>query len=1259
MSKINQIQRAILEMGAGDFQKLADAYLVSKGYKLFSSSGSVIAANKSRPGTPDTLFKTSNGKYILAEYTTQSTELLKKLKGDLNKCLDIDKTGIPIDKIEGVVFCFTKNLNAGEEKELAEICHKKGINLELFGIDAIAFDLYLKYPGLAREFLGIEIDTGQIVPPEKFISLYQNNKLTTPLDINFHFREKELKSLLEALEKEKLVILTGHAGVGKTRLALEVCQRFNETHSEYKVLCTFGRNRDLWEDLQVYFSKPGNFLILVDDANRVSRFEYIVDLLVHQREDQQIKVIATVRDYALSKIREEAQPLEGFEKRLTPFHAKQLKELIIKEFNIRNFFYLDRIVDIAGGNPRLAVMAATVVKKQGSLGSISDASSLYDIYFSSIHEDIKKAGTDLKSTELLKVASIISFFKTVDRTNVEMMRAIEDAFKFSPEAFWDVANRLHDLEIVDIYENEVVKLSDQVLGTYLFYLAVFKEKVLDFGVLLRHFFPKLRHRIVDSVNPVFNTFDSERIINVIRFHVEQLWVELKEAGNEEGLLHLLDVFGFTKRTDTLLWVRKLIDELEPEPIEITQISFEKVSGTIPSPSILSILRLFAFVTEDEARIAIELLLDYMAKRPLQIPLILQVLTDDYGFRPDSYLRQFKIQHTVVDLLWSRANDGNPLFSRVFLSVANNYLSTHFENIESKDAHTTQIIRFDIPITPELTDLRTFIWKGLINLFGRPHLKKDVLNVIHNYATSPLKVTNGNIVKADAKHVLPFLQTILNPNDYRHCLLMHNYLNLLKKHNIEFPKNLMEKYNNETYRLSKILLPEWSERQKMELSYNEYERYKQERLAKYTQNYTFDEYIYFFKHCLKIKNALDSQHNEYQLQQSVTNALLALAKRAPTLYAKVLEYYLNLGDPLQIPGNELVQKLIEHFAFNEALQFLTDIKFKTKQRWLFHLHEVLPKDVVTKKQLNHLYDLYREAELDYIPTHMDFLLKYLPLDSQIVAKVTSIILQKAKHGQNAAYILATLFISNTEITKQLPELFAEKIDLLKQAYLHVENALNNIDYDGKVFSLILDLDPNFIIEYISWKYSNAENGWLSGHDEHRNYSFLWLRSDYRKIMNKIINTILSHEHDFMIPGSYLEIFFRIREETAGTTQNIQKKQDNYIFNLIDKKFNDSKLMRHLFGVISQFELDRRRRFVKHFVQRNNDFKNFEMLPLEPRSWTWSGSQVPLLQKRIKYWESLLPIMQTANLLHHKQFVERHISSLRKQIEYEKKKDFIGD
>jgi len=105
MTKINQIQNELRNLGDAAFQKLADAYLHKKGYEQIHTIGSVIEADKVRKGTPDSLVTLSDGKYVFAEYTTQKDGVGNKFKNDLCKCLDEKKTGIPVNKIKEVVFC--------------------------------------------------------------------------------------------------------------------------------------------------------------------------------------------------------------------------------------------------------------------------------------------------------------------------------------------------------------------------------------------------------------------------------------------------------------------------------------------------------------------------------------------------------------------------------------------------------------------------------------------------------------------------------------------------------------------------------------------------------------------------------------------------------------------------------------------------------------------------------------------------------------------------------------------------------------------------------------------------------------------------------------------------------------------------------------------------------------------------------------------------------------------------------------------------
>jgi len=1261
MSKVNQIQQALLELDGGQFQKLADAYLVGRGVGRVNSIGSVIAANKVRTGTPDALFATQNGTYIFAEYTTQQADLLAKMKGDLSKCFDESKTRIPIEKIERVIFCFTGRLGTGEENDLAEACQMNGINLDLFGIDALAFDLYSKYPGLALDFLGIEIDTGQIVSPEQFITLYNKGKLATRLDLGFHFREEELTRLLDALEAERLVVVSGRAGVGKSRLVLEVSKKFTEAHPEYEVFCIFGRNRDLWEDLQSHFRRPGKFLILVDDANRVSKFDYIVDLILHQREDQQIKVVATVRDYALAKVRDAARPLGSCaEEEIGPFTDDQIKGLITDEYDIKNYHYLNRIVDIARGNPRLAVMAAEVAKT-ASLSSIYDVSGLYDSYFSSIRDDLKGEGADLRSTDLLKVSGIVSFFKAVDRTNDELMCSIENTFSITRLAFWEAADRLHDLEVLDMHEDEVVRVSDQVLGTYLFYLAVFKERTIDLGAVLGHFFPRLRQRLIDSINPVLNAFDTSYIINEMRPFIEALYAKLEEERNSQGILHLLDVFWFVKRTDTLLWAREMIEALEAETVEVVDVSFEKGSDAVPSPSILSILRPFAFSEVEEARMALDLLLRYATKRAREIPLILRVMTEDYGFMPESYLRKFEIQRAVVDMVSTHAKDGNPFISRLFLSIALDFLGTHFSSHRTKDTRTITICRFDLHATPELVSLRKAIWEALTNLYMHMDLQKDVMRLIARYCSGRYRLRDSDFVKSDAKEVLPFLESVLTPEDYRQCIILHDYLDLLERHEIEIPEGLRERFCTNTYQVASTLLEEYLDRKTdEELSCEEFEQHKRARLEQLTAGYTFDDYARFFDHCVVIQDALTEKQNSYQFSFAVVNALYPLAERDGDLFGQVLEHYLRLQDPIRLHGHLLVKKLYDFRGFDGAIRLLSGPEYPTKRRWLFYLHEILPDDAVDHEKLNHLYSLYTTTNTLDLPYGFDYLVKYLPLDSRVVAKVVDTIMTTLAQEPNFVGLLEPLFNPYAEMGKKVIDVFSKDHQLLKKAYLAVEASRRHSDHNGRLFSHLLGIDPAFAEEYVTWKYKSSEKGWQSSHDDSRDYTFIWIREDHQEIITRLINAVYEHEKDSHISiDPYLLTFFRRREGRSDSTIDIKKRQDDYLLRLIDERNKDVHFMRYLFGVISEFLPERRRVFVEQFVRQNQSFDAFEDLPLEPTLWSCNGSGVPVLQGRVNFWESLLPMLNTVELLRHRRYVEHHIHCLLAEIEREKKKDFMED
>jgi hypothetical protein len=1250
MSKINQIQNKLRELDGGAFQKLADAYLHKEGYKQINSLGSVIGANKVRTGTPDTLVLLPNGKYVFAEHTTQQEGIYKKFKEDLDKCFDEADTGIAVEKIDTVVICYTSTLDTSKLDLLREECQKHGVNFDNFGIARLSYDLYQKYPGIARDFLGIEVDTGQIVPPDEFVTAYGKNAIATPLSTTFHFREEELAQVLQELEESNLVVVSGKPGVGKSRFVLECCDQFVAVHPEYKVQCIFTRGVDIFEDLRVYFSEPGSYLIFVDDANRVSKFEYFIQLLRDEREQQQIKVIATIRDYALEKVREVARSYKDWrDLELNLLEEQQIKQLVKDEYGIINPLYSDRIAKIAQGNPRLAIMAAALAKQENTLTSISNVSSLYDEYYGSIRRDIEELGDE----NLLKAAGIVAFFRTVDYSNKEMMGAIEEAFGIPQEVFWKAVRRLDGLEVLDMYENEVVRTSDQVLATYFFYLAFFKERSLDFAALLKHFFPRLQYRLVDVLNPVLNTFDSMKILEVMRPHVDRAWETYEKAGDEVNLMHFMQVFWLLKQTDILLYVRDCISKIEPESVDVSKLEINH-SSNLSSPSLLSTLGLFSYSEENNLRMALALLFNYLTKRPSQLSQAFYLLTKRFGFEYDSCVYEFIKPQIVIDEFWKRVKEGKEqVLSKLFLAVAEYYLHTQFDPTKMNGKSTVNIIVFELQPTPEIIEWRRTIWKRVFQLYQISMFPKEVLYLLQKYCLSGHRISVNELIKQDAVEVIPFIESTLNSSSYCHCIVVQDYLDHLENHHVAFSENLRDRFTNETYALSKVLLFDWGERKNWDLKYEEYEQRKRQQIEAHFTNYCFTDYKQFFEQCLEIQGETDRRnHNQDHFPSRVLEVLIALADRDFHLYVEVLEYYLNLGDPLKLYHLPLVDKLMQIYGVEKAYKFLNKLDYPSRREWLFGFYRLLPLEDIKFECLAQIYKLYRESAPDEMPQDLGFLLKYGSFDENVVVRVVEIILEKLAEDSKYSSALSFLFKPYREVNQDLLDPFKNYLDLLKKAYLAVLKT-HWRDGNGQIFTYILDLDPNFIFEYIDWIDKQKEQS-HHFHDT-RDYSFLWRRENYEEMMSQIVEYIYTREQERRV----LHENFFILTEGARDNALIEERQDSLLTKLIEKRHKDFEFIRFLFGAIGDFSDERRFRFIALFLKSNNNFEEFEKLPLEPATWSWQGSAVPMYQTRVKYFESLLQLLNTVDFLQHKQYVERYVHGLRERIEQEKKKNFMED
>ena len=100
--------------------------------------------------------------------------------------------------------------------------------------------------------------------------------MSAPLNTVFQYREKEKKNIETLLNEAKVVIVTGKAGVGKTRLVLESIKHFSSDHN-LTLRCVKDNKLDLYNDLVFTTENHGDYLFFVDDANEVDQLNLILD----------------------------------------------------------------------------------------------------------------------------------------------------------------------------------------------------------------------------------------------------------------------------------------------------------------------------------------------------------------------------------------------------------------------------------------------------------------------------------------------------------------------------------------------------------------------------------------------------------------------------------------------------------------------------------------------------------------------------------------------------------------------------------------------------------------------------------------------------------------------------------------------------------------------------------------------------------------------------------------------------------------------
>lgn len=1236
MYKINQIAEAIIRMNDASFQELCNHFLSQKyEFTHVSAIGSVIGKEKTKKGTPDAVFTDENGNYIFVEHTTQNqfgrtSSFYKKIALDIKKCFDSNKSGITNRQIIKIIICHTGRLTPKEISTLIKTCqsYNSEVKFEQFGIDDLSINLQ-DYPTLLETYLNIKAGTGQLVNLDKYIEIYEKPsiRLATPLANIFIGREKEITEGLTFLQFDNLLLISGPSGIGKTKFAIELCSKFISSNKTYELVCLADKGTSAYDDIQNQLINQQDYIILVDDANRTLNYNFILYLLKSTRKGS-IKIIVTVRDYALDKVKNNSNEYNYKEIKLEVLSEQVIIEILKSpSFNIQNHRYIDKINSIACGNVRIAIMCASVVLKEKSLYSLDNVSQLYEQYFNEAYNKIKSV-----SKYALKTLGIISFFRIISKDQTDTNTKIFTTFQIDENEFWDQCIKLNKLEFVDLFEDQVVKISDQILSTYIFYKTFFDTKLLDYGLLINNFI-EFKSNFIDSLNPLLIAYDYKNIKDQLGNIFDKEWEHWIATNSYSWMLKIISIFWFCTESKSLSYLENHISNIEKSPNK--NLLDNSLSQTYIDHSIdeLSILSEFRHLLNSKSRIALELMFLYIEKNPVHTQRLVKILKEQWKFDRFSCENGDFIQHLLVDFLIEKLKkeQKNNLYIGIFKEIVPELLNTRFIDTESKGIQYCMYTHHTI-LTTSIEKLRKKIWDSVWLIY---QIKTDYLYDIIKSLRFENYEGNKKLWAYDSTIVIPLLLQ-LNYDDFKACEITEHYLQILNWAKVKYDKTIKEIATNKLFKLSKILTN--TEERHASPNYGELKR---KNIISYCQNLDYNGYIYLFK---DITTIIENSINDIRLEDALNCIIESTIQKDHKLFYKVLGYVLK-HHSFQLWDIRILNIYFHSKpeSYHPLLKTLIKNCTDQNQYWLYSFHVSLPIEYISKNQgsqalLSHFYSIL--AHIKNANGITQVIEKYSCIEGKdiICTRVIEAFLLQPQLNIDHKFIEFALQQTNIDFVK------------IKKLYLQNTSHTEHFDCKKSVFIKLLEKDAHFIIEYLDSRHKNSRSLYDYS-SEH--FELIWNIDNYEEIIMTSINYFIENPHSICGEEGYIAFFMNLH--------NNKEKAIKFIQNMIDNYYNSEDHISIVFLIIANTIPEVKCNCIERFLRLNSYFEHFRKISFFPRSASCTGSWIPYMQNKMNAWKAILETINGMNmgikLLKHIEYVEQQIKYCKQNIIQESKNEFM--
>jgi hypothetical protein len=1246
---VNQVRERLHYLEGGKFQRLCEDFLQREGYEKIDSTGMMYFTDKVTTGTPDILIFQLNNRCSMCEVTTQENNLFTKLKDDIGKCLDYNKTGIQVSSIDSIIICHTKKMSPEESNQLRDICRPLDIELVFYTLSTISLKICNSYPELALRYLDLALDTGQILTPKDFVDVYSNNQMTTAISNEMLFRDECLKSASSKLEQSNFLLVSGSAGVGKTLFCVNLLSKMKKENPALRTYCILDKGADLNPDIDSRLREPGSYLIFIDDANKLNgRLDYFLYLLHDNRDSCQYRIVASVRDYACESLRNHITKMtEVKEQKLEILNDEQITELTEKLFGITNSSFTERICKISKGNPRLAFMASNVVVKEKSLIVLQNVIRLYHNYFKN-YESVLDV---LKNKDLLKTAGVLCYLRKVDRQNKGQMEVISGDFDISEEEFWEGVRYLHDLELVNLCEGSVAAVSDQILSTYLFYQAVFVEKVLPLNLLINRLFPVYADRLKDALFPVIDSFDQSEIIKEIRKEVYVTFEIYKKCNSEKNTLDFLEYFWFALPDETLLYLRNFINALSNDDIDWKQEDYSLSTQYTDEIKPVKLLASYRWSTMDRLKISQELLFSFLEKKPDALGCVITLIKDSYSIKREDVKRGFYAHRDMLEVL--KQKEGY-LYARLLIILASTFLEEEFTETCMNSENIVTIYTLQPEPDEYLKPLREDFFRELARMYNEPDLKGHVQKVLWSYAEKT-GYFNPILAKEDfdifCKNIVP----VLNKESLEDCLLIDKLcFRMNRREGADFPEDLKEGFAHKGVLICHLLFEDRDELRSLKLNCNEYYEFRLKRLGDYFSSAADKDLIEFLDLCKDLYSSMpEGRDRDHSLKQGVGLALMAVSSISGELYIKLVVLYQKYQDLFYLDPLVIVKDLLGKTTVDHVWQIITSADYSSKDSWMGRYFHLLDPEEISISVVDNFKEYITKCDSTSLSfLNLDFLLNFTEKDPDIIRYTVLLLVERTSEEIYCAGPLVYLFWNTSKLFNRWFEYLSDE-EVQKTYVSGLRYERQYFDCEGVALQILVERDVGFLMRFIDeickLDKSRSAQSLVSSLD------FLWGRENSLEEIESVGRHIFEIEECIFV--SKVELFRELFKIDSGEDDHKESKKE-FLRYSVERNKHEPDFISFLFSIAKKFDDGFRKELFAIFLKLNNNFSDMQKVNYSLTINSWSGSKVPVLEREKQFLETLLPLLGSTELLEHKLLIRKEIEAKEIEIVEEKKNDFMG-